>query len=197
MMNSLKVTLSALACAFFPSLIGIIPVLLRQGPVMLFFYYSEAVLYLLLYAISCLGMISLFNYLKTSPGKRKFALPLGITILALTIITLIVVIRSVITMKFPYPSDISWLFTFYDIFALFLAPSGVLLLVAFRTEIDEYWVIFVMIMTGLGLCSLMMLGEFFLKIPDNSLYQFSPVIDMLSGLLFLIIAGWFTKRTSS
>jgi hypothetical protein len=194
-MDTLKKTLCALACAFFPSLIGRMPVLLRQGQAMLLFYYSEYLLYLLLYAVSCFGLIVLYKYLKTSTEKRKFALPFGLTILALTIITLIIVIRSVITMKFPYPSDIVWLFTFHDIFALLLAPSGVLMLVAFRAEINEYWVIFLMIMTGLGLCSLMMLGEFLLKIPGSPLYQLSPVVDMLSGLLFLIIACWFIKET--
>ena len=194
-MDTLKKTLCALACAFFPSLIGLMPVLLRQGQAMLFFYYSEYILYLLLYAVSCFGLIALYKYLKPSTEKRKFALPFGLTILALTIITLIIVIRSVITMKFPYPSDIGWLFSFHDIFALFLAPSGALLLVALRTEINEYWVIFLMIMTGLGLCSLMMLGDFLLKIPGSPLYHLSPVVDMLSGLLFLIIACWFIKET--
>jgi hypothetical protein len=195
MMDSLKKILCALACAFFSSLTGLMPVLLRQGPAMLFFYYSEYILYLLLYTISCFGVIYLFMYLKTSPGKRKFAVPLGITILALAIITLIIVVQSVITMKFPYPSDMGWLFTFHDIFALFLAPSGALFLVTIRTEINEYWVIILMIMTGLGLCSLMMLGEFLLQIPGSPLYLFSPVVDMLSGMSFLIIAGWFIKET--
>jgi len=192
-MDNLKFTLSALACAYFPSLIWLIQYPIHSGPVMLILYYSQEILYLLLYLIACVGLVLLVKKLKNASDKWYYSLPLIITIIALTFLTIIIVLISAMTMKFPYTLSIFWLLDLHNTIKLLLIPSCALLLVALRPFINEYFVIFMTIL--IGLCLFEIIGEYLFWQIHPSFYFITQLAITLSGLLLLILASGYTKNT--